>query len=73
MHGSDSALQRTGVRDFFTSTPFLLFVLLLLLASVTFAFWRIASTQTVKMNQPPLNHKPATHSDLPHQQPQAVH
>jgi hypothetical protein len=61
------------VRDFFTSTPFLLFILFLLVASVTLAFVWLASTPTVRMNQPPLNHNPVTYGDIPYQRPQAIH
>jgi hypothetical protein len=74
VHGSDTALQRGSVRGFFTSTPFLLFVLLLLMVAVSFAFLHYSQTEVKRMNEPPPTFKaPKMRPEqVPYQQPQAI-
>jgi len=72
VHGSDDDLTRSSTRAFFTSTPFLVFMLLLLGAAITFAFVSFASTPVVLMNQPPADFVRKTAENVRYQQPQAI-
>lgn len=72
VQGHDNALRGSGVRSFFTSTGFLLFVLLIIAAGVSFAFWKLANTQTVRMNQPPVGFQAPTDGQVKFNVPQAI-
>ena len=60
------------MRSFFTSTGFLLCMLLIVAAGITFAFWKLANTQTVRMNQPPVGFQAPTDGQVKFTVPQAI-
>ena len=53
VRGAEAAVTRRSNIEFFTSTPFLVFVLIVLICIVTYIFWSLAQTPVVRMNQPP--------------------
>lgn len=52
VRGSENAVKREENLQLFTSTPFLLFILILLLGITSYIFWSLAQTPIRQMNQP---------------------
>jgi hypothetical protein len=72
VRGSDAAVSRASASAFFTSTPFLVFVLILLMCVITVGFVYLASTPIVKMNQPPVDFVKRAAENVPYAQKHAV-
>ena len=51
--GADARLERSDRAAFFTSTPFLLFMLIVIGVAVSYAFFMLAFTETQKANEVP--------------------